>query len=151
MMSGSVFGSSGRTVVIEEYMTGPEVTVYALLTARPFSPCLPPRTTSAPMTTIWGRTRRDGFDSPSPFYTPEIERRCHEEIFIPTIRAMEREGCPFKGVLYFGLMLTADGPKVVEYNARFGDPETQAILVRLESDLFEIMRAAADGTLMTSK
>lgn len=148
MMSGSVFGSSGRTVVIEEYMTGPEVTVLCFADGKTLLPMPSSQDHKRAYDDDMGpNTGGMGSISPSPFYTPEIERRCHEEIFIPTIRAMEREGCPFKGVLYFGLMLTADGPKVVEYNARFGDPETQAILVRLESDLFEIMRAAADGNL----
>ncbi|NLM61690.1 MAG: phosphoribosylamine--glycine ligase [Clostridiales bacterium] len=148
MMSDGVFGKSGSTVVIEEYMTGPEVTVL----------CFTDGKTLVPMPSSQDHKRAyDGDEgpntggmgsiSPSPFYTPDIEKRCLEEIFIPTIRAMEREGCPFKGVLYFGLMLTPDGPKVVEYNARFGDPEAQAVLVRLESDLFEIMTAVVEGTL----
>ena len=88
-----------------------------------------------------------GAISPSPFYSPAMEKRCIEEIFVPTFRALEAEGRPFKGVLYFGLMLTPNGPKVIEYNARFGDPEAQAVLARLDSDLFEIMKATVDGTL----
>ena len=88
-----------------------------------------------------------GTVAPNPYYTPEIAQRCMEEIFLPTIRAMKAEGCPFKGCLYFGLMLTADGPKVIEYNCRFGDPETQVVLPLLESDLLTVMKATAEGKL----
>ena len=88
-----------------------------------------------------------GAFTPSPNYTPEIAERCMKEIFLPTMEAMKAEGRPFKGVIYFGLMLTADGPKVVEYNARFGDPETQAVLYQLDTDLFDIFNACVDGTL----
>ena len=85
--------------------------------------------------------------APNPYYTPEMAERCMKEIFLPTMAAMQAEGCPFKGCLYFGLMLTPDGPKVIEYNCRFGDPETQVVLPLLESDLLEIMQATTNGTL----
>lgn len=88
-----------------------------------------------------------GAFTPSPNYTPELADQCMKEIFLPTMAAMKAEGRPFKGVIYFGLMLTPQGPKVVEYNARFGDPETQAVLYQLDSDLFEIFNACVDGTL----
>ena len=88
-----------------------------------------------------------GVIAPNPCYTPEVADRCMQEIFLPTLDAMRKEGCPFHGCLYFGLMVTADGPKVIEYNCRFGDPETQAVLPLLESDLFTIMRATTNETL----
>ncbi|MGI6039963.1 MAG: phosphoribosylamine--glycine ligase [Clostridiales bacterium] len=148
MMSDEVFGKSGSTVVIEEYMTGPEVTVL----------CFADGEYLVPMPSSQDHKRAYDFDqgpntggmgaiSPSPFYTEDVEAYCHEKIFLPTLQAMKMEGRPFKGVLYFGLMLTPDGPKVVEYNARFGDPETQVILPRLRGDLFSIMQACVNGTL----
>ena len=88
-----------------------------------------------------------GTIAPNPYYTPEVARRCMEEIFLPTIRAMEKEGRTFQGCLYFGLMITKDGPKVIEYNCRFGDPETQVVLPLLESDLLTVMQATTNGTL----
>ena len=88
-----------------------------------------------------------GTIAPNPYYTPEIAAECMEKIFLPTIHAMNAEGCPFKGCLYFGLMLTPDGPKVIEYNCRFGDPETQVVLPLLEGDLLHIMEACTNGTL----
>jgi phosphoribosylamine--glycine ligase len=88
-----------------------------------------------------------GTVAPNPYYTPEIAAECMEKIFLPTIRAMNAEGRPFRGCLYFGLMLTADGPKVIEYNCRFGDPEAQVVLPLLESDLYTVMRACRDGRL----
>ena len=88
-----------------------------------------------------------GTVAPNPYYTPEVADRCMKEIFLPTVEAMQKEGCPFKGCLYFGLMLTPDGPKVIEYNCRFGDPETQVVLPLLESDLLKIMLATTNGTL----
>ncbi|MGI6577484.1 MAG: phosphoribosylamine--glycine ligase [Eubacteriales bacterium] len=152
MMSDGIFGDSGNTVVIEEYMTGPEVTVLCFSDGKTLLAMPSSQDHKRAYDGDMGpNTGGMGSISPSPFYTPEIERRCLEEIFIPTLRAMEQEGRPFKGVLYFGLMLTADGPKVIEYNARFGDPETQAVLVRLESDLFEIMSAVVEGTLENVK
>ena len=88
-----------------------------------------------------------GTVAPNPYYTPEVADRCMKEIFVPTVEAMQKEGCPFKGCLYFGLMLTPDGPKVIEYNCRFGDPETQVVLPLLESDLLTVMLATTNGTL----
>src|SRR5699024_10059564 len=88
-----------------------------------------------------------GTVAPNPYYTPEVARRCMDEIFLPTIRAMQAEGCPFKGCLYFGLMITPDGPKVIEYNCRFGDPEAQVVLPLLESDLLTVMTACTNGAL----
>ena len=88
-----------------------------------------------------------GTIAPNPYYTPEVAAECMEKIFLPTIRAMNAEGCPFKGCLYFGLMLTPDGPKVIEYNCRFGDPETQPIMSRLKSDFSELIEAGIDGSL----
>lgn len=88
-----------------------------------------------------------GTIAPNPYYTPEVAQQCMDEIFLPTIRAMEQEGCPFTGCLYFGLMLTPNGPKVIEYNCRFGDPETQVVLPLLQGDLLEIMLATTNGTL----
>ena len=88
-----------------------------------------------------------GTVAPNPYYTPAVADRCMKEIFLPTVAAMQAEGCPFKGCLYFGLMLTPDGPKVIEYNCRFGDPETQVVLPLLESDLLTVMQATTNGTL----
>ena len=88
-----------------------------------------------------------GTVAPNPYYTPAVAERCMQEIFLPTVAAMQAEGCPFKGCLYFGLMLTPDGPKVIEYNCRFGDPETQVVLPLLESDLLTVMEATTNGTL----
>ena len=93
------------------------------------------------------QSARMGTVAPNPYYTPEVADRCMREIFLPTVEAMQKEGCPFKGCLYFGLMLTPDGPKVIEYNCRFGDPETQVVLPLLESDLLTVMLATTDGTL----
>ena len=92
-----------------------------------------------------------GTVAPNPYYTPEIAERCMKEIFLPTVAAMQAEGCPFKGCLYFGLMLTPDGPKVIEYNCRFGDPETQVVLPLLESDLLTVMESTTNGTLDTTE
>lgn len=148
MMSDGVFGKAGSTVVIEEYLTGPEVTVLCFADGRTFLPMPSSQDHKRAYDGNRGpNTGGMGAISPSPHYTPEIEKRCVEEIFIPTLRAMELEGRPFKGVLYFGLMLTPQGPRVIEYNARFGDPEAQAVLVRLESDLFDIMAACVNGKL----
>lgn len=148
MMVNGKFGASGATVVIEEFLEGPEVSVLAFTDG----------TTVKPMVSSMDHKRAQDGDlglntggmgtvAPNPYYTPETARRCMEEIFLPTIRAMAAEGRPFTGCLYFGLMLTQEGPKVIEYNCRFGDPETQAVLPLLESDLFAIMRTTTEGTL----
>ena len=147
-MEDKVFGESGSRLVIEEFLTGPEVSVLSFTDGK----------TLVPMVSSMDHKRaRDGDEgpntggmgavAPNPCYTKEIAEKCMDTIFLPTIRAMEKEGCPFRGCLYFGLMLTPDGPKVIEYNSRFGDPETQAVLPLLESDLLTVMRATTDGTL----
>jgi len=148
MMEDKKFGESGSTVVIEECMTGPEVTVLAFCDGTHVRPMPSSQDHKRAYDGDQGpNTGGMGAISPSPNYTPEIAQRCMEEIFLPTVSALQAEGRPFKGVIYFGLMLTQDGPKVVEYNARFGDPETQAVLSLLDSDLMEIFEACVDGTL----
>ncbi len=148
MMEGGKFGSSGRTVVIEECMTGPEVTVLAFADGKTVVPMLSSQDHKRAYDGNQGpNTGGMGAFCPSPNYTPEIADRCMREIFLPTMEAMRAEGRPFQGVLYFGLMLTPDGPKVVEYNARFGDPETQPLMMMLETDLMDIFEACVDGTL----
>lgn len=148
MMVNGKFGASGATVVIEEFLEGPEVSVLAFTDG----------TTVKPMVSSMDHKRAQDGDlglntggmgtvAPNPYYTPETARRCMEEIFLPTIRAMAAEGRPFTGCLYFGLMLTQEGPKVIEYNCRFGDPETQVVLPLLESDLLTVMQATTNGTL----
>lgn len=148
MMDNKIFGESGSTVVIEEYMTGPEVTVLCFTDGKIIAPMPSSQDHKRAYDNDQGpNTGGMGAFSPSRNYTPEIATRCMEEIFIPTIDALAKEGRIFQGVLYFGLMLTPDGPKVVEYNARFGDPECQAILCRLETDLLDIFEAVVDGRL----
>lgn len=148
MMGNKMFGESGSTVVIEEFLEGPEITVLSFTDG----------TTVVPMVSSMDHKRaRDndegpntggmGAIAPNPYYTKEIAAECMEKIFLPTIRAMKAEGREFRGCLYFGLMLTKDGPKVIEYNSRFGDPETQIVLPLLESDLYTVMRAVTDGRL----
>lgn len=148
MMEDGKFGASGSTVVIEECMVGPEVTVLAFADGKTVVPMLSSQDHKRAYDGNQGpNTGGMGAFCPSPNYTPEIAKRCMDEIFLPTMAAMAAEGRPFQGVLYFGLMLTADGPKVVEYNARFGDPETQPILSLLDTDLMEIFQACVNGTL----
>ncbi|MCD8353724.1 MAG: phosphoribosylamine--glycine ligase [Clostridiales bacterium] len=148
MMEGGKFGASGSTVVIEECMTGPEVTVLAFADGEHVVPMLSSQDHKRAYDGNEGpNTGGMGAFAPSPNYTPEIAEQCMREIFAPTMAAMKAEGRPFKGVLYFGLMLTPTGPKVVEYNARFGDPETQPLLYQLDTDLFDIFNACVDGTL----
>lgn len=148
MMGGRKFGDAGCTLVIEECMTGPEVTVLAFVDGEHISPMPASQDHKRAYTGNKGpNTGGMGAISPPRQYTPEIAKRCMEEIFLPTVAALKSEGRPFKGVLYFGLMLTPDGPKVVEYNARFGDPECQAVLSLLDSDLLDIMLACRAGTL----
>ncbi len=148
MMEDRKFGDSGAKVVIEECMTGPEVTVLAFCDGEHVVPMPSSQDHKRAFDGNLGpNTGGMGAISPSPNYTPELADRCREEIFLPTVAALRTEGRPFHGVLYFGLMLTAEGPKVVEYNARFGDPECQAVLSLLESDLLEIMLACRNGTL----
>lgn len=148
MMEDQKFGASGSTVVIEECMTGPEVTVLCFADGKHISPMPSSQDHKRAYDGNLGpNTGGMGAISPTAYYTPEIAKRCMEEIFQPTMDALCAEGRPFHGVIYFGLMLTPDGPKVVEYNARFGDPECQALLMRLDTDLLEVLDACIDGTL----
>ena len=148
MMADGKFGAAGSQVVIEECMTGPEVTVLCFVDGEHIAPMPPSRDHKRAFDGDQGpNTGGMGAISPAPGYTPELAHRCMEEIFRPTVAALKAEGRPFQGVLYFGLMLTPDGPKVVEYNARFGDPECQAVLSLLETDLMDIFLACRSGTL----
>ena len=147
-MDGGAFGAAGARVVIEEYLTGPEVSVLAFVDGKNLSPMPSAQDHKRAFDHDEGpNTGGMGAFSPSRFYTEEVAEECMRTIFRPTVDAMAKEGRPFQGVLYFGLMLTEKGPRVIEYNARFGDPETQAVLERLDSDLYEIMNAVIDGRL----
>ncbi len=148
IMEDKVFGESGNSIVIEEFLSGPEVSVLSFTDGK----------TVVPMVSSMDHKRAGDGDkglntggmgtvAPNPYYTAEIADECMKKIFIPTINAMNSEGRTFKGCLYFGLMITKDGPKVIEYNCRFGDPETQVVLPLLKTDLFEIMQAAENETL----
>lgn len=148
IMTDRKFGSAGNCMVIEEFMTGREVSVLSYVDGR----------TIRPMTSAQDHKRAGDGDtglntggmgtfSPSPFYTPEIDAYCMEHIFQPTVDAMAAEGREFKGIIFFGLMLTADGPKVLEYNARFGDPEAQVVLTRMKTDIIDVFEACIDGML----
>ena len=148
MMRDKVFGKSGDRIVIEEFLTGPEVSVLAFTDGK----------TLVPMVSSMDHKRAGDGDTglntggmgtvaPNPYYTADVAKQCMEEIFLPTVCAMNAEGRTFRGCLYFGLMLTPKGPKVIEYNCRFGDPETQVILPLLESDLLTVMLATTNGTL----
>lgn len=148
LMSDKIFGKSGEEVVIEEYLQGPEVSVLAFTDGRTMIPMISSMDHKAAFDGDRGpNTGGMGAVAPNPYYTKEIEAICREEIFLPTMIAMNREGRPFSGCLYFGLMLTEEGPKVIEYNCRFGDPETQVILPLLQSDLLEIMLHVTKGSL----
>jgi len=148
MMEDKKFGDSGSTVVIEECMVGPEVTVLAFCDGDHLVPMLSSQDHKRAYDGNKGpNTGGMGAFCPSPNYTPEIAAFCEENIFLPTVNALKAEGRPFKGVIYFGLMLTEKGPRVVEYNARFGDPETQPILSMLDTDLMDIFEACVNGTL----
>ena len=148
IMEDRAFGDSGKEIVVEEFLTGPEVSVLTFTDS----------TAIVPMVSSMDHKRAGDGDTglntggmgtvaPNPCYTPEIAVECMETIFLPTLAAMRAEGCPFKGCLYFGLMLTPDGPRVIEYNCRFGDPETQVVLPLLKTDLLTILRAVEDETL----
>ena len=148
MMQGHVFGASGDHVVIEEFLTGPEVSVLAFTDGK----CVKPMVSSMDHKRIGDNdtglnTGGMGTVAPNPYYTPAVAKRCMEEIFLPTMDAMNAEGRTFKGCLYFGLMITPDGPKVIEYNCRFGDPETQVVLPLMESDLLTVMQAVTNERL----
>ena len=148
MMLDGKFGQSGARVVIEEYLTGPEVSVLSFTDGETVIPMVSSMDHKRALDGDRGlNTGGMGTVAPNPYYTKEIANACMEKIFLPTIRAMKAEGRPFTGCLYFGLMLTEKGPMVIEYNCRFGDPETQVVLPLLESDLYTVMRATTDGTL----
>jgi phosphoribosylamine--glycine ligase len=147
-MDEKCFGKSGERVVIEEYLTGPEVSVLSFCDGNTVVPMVSCMDHKRALDNDEGpNTGGMGCIAPNPFYTPEIADLCMKTIFIPTVEAVKKEAAPFKGCLYFGLMLTDAGPKVIEYNSRFGDPETQAVLPLLESDLLSIMSACTDGAL----
>ena len=148
LMIDKAFGASGNKVVAEEFMTGKEVSVLAFTDGETVKPMVSSMDHKRAYDNDEGlNTGGMGTIAPSPYYTKEIADRCMREIFEPTVKAMKAEGRPFQGCLYFGLMLTPNGPKVVEYNCRFGDPETQVVLPLLKSDLFTIMKACREGTL----
>ena len=148
MMENKVFGDSGSRVVIEEFLEGPEVSVLAFTDGKTVKPMVSSMDHKRALDGDQGlNTGGMGTIAPNPYYTEDVAKRCMNEIFLPTIRAMANEGCPFKGCLYFGLMVTKNGPKVIEYNCRFGDPETQVVLPLLKSDLLTIMQAVRNETL----
>ena len=148
MMEEGMFGQSGSRVVIEEFLTGPEVSVLSFTDGETVVPMVSSMDHKRAKDNDEGlNTGGMGTVAPNPYYTEAIAAQCMEEIFLPTIRAMKAEGRPFQGCLYFGLMLTPKGPKVIEYNCRFGDPETQVVLPLLESDLLTVMRSTTEGTL----
>ena len=148
IMEDKKFGNAGNTMVIEEFMTGREVSVLSFVDGK----------TIRTMTSAQDHKRAQDGDqglntggmgtfSPSPFYTEEVDEFCRKYVYQPTVDAMAAEGRPFKGIIFFGLMLTPDGPKVLEYNARFGDPEAQVVLPRMKNDIIEVMEACVNGTL----
>ncbi len=148
IMEDKIFGASGSRVVIEEFLTGPEVSVLAFTDGETVIPMVSSMDHKRVGDGDTGpNTGGMGTVAPNPYYTSEIARECMETIFVPTVRAMKSEGRPFSGCLYFGLMLTPNGPKVIEYNCRFGDPETQVVLPLLKTDLLTVMTAVEDGKL----
>ncbi len=148
MMEDKIFGDSGNNVVIEEFLTGPEVSVLSFTDGKTVVPMVSSMDHKRALDGDKGlNTGGMGTIAPNPYYTQDIAKICMDTIFIPTINAMNSEVRTFKGCLYFGLMLTEKGPKVIEYNCRFGDPETQVVLPLLESDLLGIMQATTNGTL----
>ena len=148
LMIDQAFGQAGKQIVIEEFMTGPEVSVLAFTDGHVVVPMISSMDHKRALDNDEGlNTGGMGTIAPSPFYTKKIVEVCMKTIFLPTIEAMNQEGRPFKGCLYFGLMLTPEGPRVVEYNCRFGDPETQVVLPLLKTDLLTIMRAVHDEKL----
>lgn len=147
-MEDKVFGASGDKIVVEEFLTGPEVSVLSFTDGKTIVPMVSSMDHKRALDGDKGpNTGGMGTIAPNPYYTEDIAKICMETIFKPTIEALNKEGRPFSGCLYFGLMLTADGPKVIEYNCRFGDPETQVVLPLLESDLLDIMLKIYDGKL----
>lgn len=148
MMENKIFGESGSRVVIEEFLEGPEVSVLSFTDGSVVVPMVSSMDHKRAFDNDEGlNTGGMGTVAPNPYYTKEIADECMQKIFLPTIKAMKEEGREFRGCLYFGLMLTKDGPKVIEYNCRFGDPETQVVLPLLESDLFTVMKATSEGKL----
>lgn len=148
IMEDKEFGASGSRVVVEEFLTGPEVSVLAFTDGHCVKPMVSSKDHKRALDNDEGlNTGGMGTISPNPYYTDAIAEECMNTIFLPTIEAMKREGRPFKGCLYFGLMITPDGPKVIEYNARFGDPETQVVLPRLKTDFVDIVMAVVEERL----
>ena len=148
IMEDKVFGASGNNVVIEEFLTGPEVSVLSFTDGKTVVPMVSSMDHKRALDNDEGlNTGGMGTIAPNPYYTEDVAKQCMEKIFIPTIQAMNKEGRTFKGCLYFGLMITKDGPKVIEYNCRFGDPETQVVLPLLETDLLEVMMATTEERL----
>lgn len=148
VMLDKKFGDSGNQIVVEEFLTGPEVSVLSFTDGKTVIPMISSMDHKRAHDNDEGlNTGGMGTVAPNPYYTEEVAQRCMKEIFEPTVSAMVKEGRPFKGCLYFGLMITQDGPKVIEYNCRFGDPETQVVLPLLESDLYTVMKACREGTL----
>lgn len=148
IMSDKIFGASGNNIVIEEFLTGPEISVLSFTDGKVVCPMISSMDHKRANDNDEGlNTGGMGTVAPNPYYTEDVAKDCIENIFLKTINAMNSEGRKFKGCLYFGLMLTPNGPKVIEYNCRFGDPETQVVLPLLETDLFDIMNAVYDETL----
>ncbi len=148
IMGDRIFGASGSRIVVEEFLEGPEVSVLSFTDGKALVPMVSSKDHKRALDDDKGlNTGGMGTIAPNPFYTPEIAERCMKEIFLPTMAAMNAEGRTFKGCLYFGLMLTKNGPKVIEYNCRFGDPETQVVLPLLKTDLLTIFQAVRDGRL----
>lgn len=148
IMEDKVFGTSGNEIVVEEFLTGPEVSVLAFTDGTAISPMVSSMDHKRALDGDAGpNTGGMGTIAPNPFYTPDVAKICMDTIFLPTLAAMRAEGCLFKGCLYFGLMLTPDGPKIIEYNCRFGDPETQVVLPLLKTDLLTVMQAVESETL----
>lgn len=148
MMEDKVFGESGSRVVIEEFLTGPEVSVLSFTDGKTVVPMVSSMDHKRARDNDEGlNTGGMGTVAPNPYYTDAVAAECMEKIFLPTVAAMNAEGCTFKGCLYFGLMLTPNGPKVIEYNCRFGDPETQVVLPLLKTDLLTVMQAVTEGKL----
>ena len=148
IMQDKIFGESGSNIVIEEFLTGPEVSVLSFTDGKTVVPMISSMDHKRALDNDEGlNTGGMGTVAPNPYYTDDIAKECMDKIFIPTINAMKSEGRTFKGCLYFGLMLTSDGPKVIEYNCRFGDPETQVVLPLLDTDLYDIFEAIYDERL----
>lgn len=148
IMEDKIFGASGNNIVVEEFLTGPEVSVLAFTDGKCVKPMVSSMDHKRALDGDKGlNTGGMGTVSPNPYYTQEVAKECMDKIFIPTINAMNNEGRTFKGCLYFGLMITPKGPKVIEYNCRFGDPETQVVLPRLKTDIVDIFEAIDNETL----